>query len=209
MAMKEMQINPPDIRTVQFQVSGLTPLISHKWSEKAKKQMLDKQMKKTVKQKPAKDPVQEFRDSLYLLSNGEHPDGPYGFPAVGFKAAAVRAAKQTTMTMTDARSLFFVVPDDGDLVQIHGDKPKIREDMVKINMTTDIRYRGQFDHWYVILNVKYNADSISQDQLLNLFELAGFSSGIGEWRMERGGTFGTFTLMNAHEYEILKQESAA
>jgi len=209
MAMKEMQINPPNIRTVQFAVTGLTPLISHKWSEKAKKQMLDKQMKKSVKQKPAKNPEQEYRDSLYLLSHGEHPDGPYGFPACGFKAAAVRAAKQTTMTMTDARSLFYVVPDDGELVQIHGDRPHLRQDMVKINMTTDIRYRGQFDNWHVNLNVKYNADSISQEQLLNLFELAGFTSGIGEWRMERGGTFGAFSLLNSHEQKVLEREEAA
>jgi hypothetical protein len=199
-----IEINRPNIKTVAFPVTGTSPLISHKWSEKAKKQMLDKQMKKASKGREAKNPEQDFRDSLYLLSNGEHPNGPYGFPAVGFKASAVRAAKQVDgMTMTDARSWFFVIPDDGDLIKLKGDKPHIREDMVKIQQTTDIRFRGQFDNWSAVLNIKYNADQISDEQLLNLFELAGFSCGIGEWRMERGGTFGTFTLLN-HTTELKK-----
>jgi hypothetical protein len=199
-----IEINRPNIKTVAFPVTGTSPLISHKWSEKAKKQMLDKQMKKASQGREAKNPEQDFKDSLYLLSNGEHPNGPYGFPAVGFKAAAVRAAKQVDgMTMTDARSWFFVIPDDGDLIKLKGDKPHIREDMVKIQQTTDIRFRGQFDNWSAVLNIKYNADQISDEQLLNLFELAGFSCGIGEWRMERGGTFGTFTLLN-HTTELKK-----
>lgn len=193
-----VSVSRPNLMVSQFKVRGLSPLISHKWSEKAKKEMRDKQMKKKLAPKQAKDPKAEFESSLYLLSNGTHPKGPYGFPAVAFKAAAVRAAKQVDgMNMTDARSLFYIEPDDGDLVKIDSPKPPVmREDMVRLNgKSADIRYRGAFIDWSVLLNVRYNADVISQEQLLNLFELAGFSCGIGEWRMEKGGTFGTFTLL--------------
>ena len=193
-----VSVSRPNLMVSQFKVKGLSPLISHKWSEKAKKEMRDKQMKKKLTPKQAKDPKAEFESSLYLLSNGTHPKGPYGFPAVAFKAAAVRAAKQVDgMNMTDARSLFYIEPDDGDLVKIDSPKPPVmREDMVRLNgKSADIRYRGAFIDWSVLLNVRYNADVISQEQLLNLFELAGFSCGIGEWRMEKGGTFGTFTLL--------------
>jgi len=51
MATAGISIPAPDIRTVTFRIEGTTPLISHKWSEKAKKAMLDKQMKKAA---PAK-----------------------------------------------------------------------------------------------------------------------------------------------------------
>ena len=193
-----VSVSRPNLMVSQFKVKGLSPLISHKWSEKAKKEMRDKQTKKKLAPKQAKDPKAEFESSLYLLSNGTHPKGPYGFPAVAFKAAAVRAAKQVDgMNMTDARSLFYIEPDDGDLVKIDSPKPPVmREDMVRLNgKSADIRYRGAFIDWSVLLNVRYNADVISQEQLLNLFELAGFSCGIGEWRMEKGGTFGTFTLL--------------
>ena len=194
-----INVNRPNLLVSQFKVKGISPLISHKWSEKAKKEMLDKQMKKKLTAKQAKNPQAEFESSLYLLSNGKHPKGPYGFPAVAFKAAAVRAAKQLDgMNMTDARGLFYIEPDDGDLVQIHSPQPpEMREDMVRLNgKSADIRYRGSFVNWSVTLNVRYNADVVSQEQLLNLFELAGFSCGVGEWRMEKGGTFGTFTLLD-------------
>lgn len=193
-----VSVSRPNLMVSQFKVKGLSPLISHKWSEKAKKEMRDKQTKKKLAPKQAKDPKAEFESSLYLLSSGKHPKGPYGFPAVAFKAAAVRAAKQVDgMNMTDARGLFYIEPDDGDLVKIDSPKPPVmREDMVRLNgKSADIRYRGAFIDWSVLLNVRYNADVISQEQLLNLFELAGFSCGIGEWRMEKGGTFGTFTLL--------------
>ena len=193
-----VSVSRPNLMVSQFKVKGLSPLISHKWSEKAKKEMRDKQTKKKLAPKQAKDPKAEFESSLYLLSNGTHPKGPYGFPAVAFKAAAVRAAKQVDgMNMTDARGLFYIEPDDGDLVKIDSPKPPVmREDMVRLNgKSADIRYRGAFIDWSVLLNVRYNADVISQEQLLNLFELAGFCCGIGEWRMEKGGTFGTFTLL--------------
>ena len=194
-----INVNRPNLLVSQFKVKGISPLISHKWSEKAKKEMLDKQMKKALTTRQAKNPQAEFESSLYLLSNGKHPKGPYGFPAVAFKAAAVRAAKQLDgMNMTDARGLFYIEPDDGDLVQIHSpEPPEMREDMVRLNgKSADIRYRGSFVNWSVTLNVRYNADVVSQEQLLNLFELAGFSCGVGEWRMEKGGTFGTFTLLD-------------
>ena len=194
-----INVSRPNLLISQFKVKGLSPLISHKWSEKAKKEMLDKQMKKKLSTRQAKNPQAEFESSLYLLSNGKHPKGPYGFPAVAFKAAAVRAAKQLDgMNMTDARGLFYIEPDDGDLVQIHTPQPpEMREDMVRLNgKSADIRYRGSFVNWSVTLNVRYNADVVSQEQLLNLFELAGFSCGVGEWRMEKGGTFGTFTLLD-------------
>lgn len=193
-----INVNRPNLLVSQFKVKGISPLISHKWSEKAKKEMLDKQMKKALTTRQAKNPQAEFESSLYLLSNGKHPKGPYGFPAVAFKAAAVRAAKQLDgMNMTDARGLFYIEPDDGELVQIHTpEPPEMREDMVRLNgKSADIRYRGSFVNWSVTLNVRYNADVVSQEQLLNLFELAGFSCGVGEWRMEKGGTFGTFTLL--------------
>lgn len=47
MATTKNQIELPPIELVTFQLRlvGDSPLIVHRWSEKAKKQMLDKQMK--------------------------------------------------------------------------------------------------------------------------------------------------------------------
>lgn len=188
-AATAIEIKRPNLQIRKFTIYGTAPLIQHKWSEKAKKQILDNQMKKAAAALPAKDPEADYQDSMYKLSGGR-----YGFPAVAFKSAAVRAGKLLGLAMTDTRQMFFVLPDDGDLVVING-TPSPREDMVKISNTVDIRYRAEFREWSAVLTVKFNADLISEEQLANLIEAAGFSVGVGEWRPEKNGLFGTFTLV--------------
>jgi hypothetical protein len=180
-----VQVPKIDVRTLEIRLIGDSPLICHAWSEKAKKQMLDKQMKKAKTAKEAKDPQKDYEESLY-----KHPDGGYGFPCVGFKAAAVGACRFSDgIKMTEARGAFHVV---GELAKIEGE-PTMREDMVKMAMgTADIRYRGQFDPWATVLTISYNASAFSPEQICNLFNLAGFGVGVGEWRPERDGSYGRF-----------------
>lgn len=185
-----IEIKKPNLQVINFSIYGTSPLIVHRWSEKAKKEILDKQMKKAKTVKKAKDPEKDYEDSLYRLS-----DGSFGFPAVAFKCAAVRAATSLDMTMVQARQLFHVIADDGDLVRLNG-TPEPREDMVRLNgKVPDIRYRGEFKKWSVDLAVRYDADAFSTEQLCNLFERAGFSVGVGEWRPEKNGIFGCFSLL--------------
>lgn len=178
---------------LEIQVIGDSPLIMHKWSEKAKKQILDKQMKVAKKGKDAKDPEQDFLDCIYY-----HPDGGYGFPAVAFKDAAVSACRFTDGTkMTVARGAFHV---DGEFVKIEGDEPVPREDMVKVGMgVADIRYRPEFRNWRASIRLSYNKHALSKEQIVNLFNLAGFGVGVGEWRPERNGQFGRFHIANETE----------
>jgi hypothetical protein len=181
---KEERIQIPQLELKEFDLSliGDSPLVCHKWSEKAKAEIRDKQAKKAKQGRAKRDPKAEYRASLY-----EHPDGGYGFPTIAFKAAAVRAAKQAGMTMTDARCCFHVA---GELVKIKG-KPAMREDMVRVsNGAADIRYRSEFTKWSAVIRVRYNAAVISAEQLINLFNIAGFGVGVGEHRTEKDGAWG-------------------
>lgn len=188
------RIDIPSIRVSQMEITlvGDSPLICHAWSEKAKKEMLDKQMKKAKTAKAAKDPERDYNESLY-----RHPEGGFAFPCVAFKAAAVGACRFSDgMKMTNARGAFHV---DGELAKIVG-TPTMREDMVRVGMgTADIRYRGEFKTWRVTLLVSYNADAISADQIVNLFNIAGFGVGVGEWRPEKDGSYGRFHVANEKE----------
>lgn len=174
-----------DIRMVKIRLVGDSPLICHAWSEKAKKQMLDKQMKKATQAKEAKDPEKDFQDSLYL-----HPEGGYGFPSVAFKNAAVDACSHIAgVTKVEARGAFHIM---GDMVRIEGE-PSMREDMVRVGMgTADIRYRGEFRTWSAEMVIRYNANVLSVEQVFNLFNTGGFAIGVGEWRPQRDGSFGMF-----------------
>lgn len=174
-------------------LAGDSILVCHNWSEKAKKMMRDKQMKKAKAGKDAKDPEQDFHDSLY-----RHPDGGYGFPVVGFKDAAVSACRYVDgLPMTVARGAFHIngrMSDDGkELAKIEGSEPVMREDMVRVGMgTADIRYRAGFDPWSVKLDLVFNPQALSLEQIVNLFDIAGFGVGVGEYRPEKNGQWGRF-----------------
>lgn len=194
---QEVSIPKIDIKLFTLKIIGDSPLIVHKWNEKAKREMLDKQMKKAKAGKDAKDPWADYVGSLYWLT--EQPEKPkqsdidqakFGFPAIGFKAAAVSAGYRSGITKDKVSSngAFHVV---GDMVEIIG-KPEIREDMVRIQQTTDIRYRGEFKEWSAEITIRYNANVMSIEQIINLFNLGGFAVGIGEWRPEKGGSFGMY-----------------
>lgn len=184
-----IQIPPLNIRVANLKLIGDSPLIVHNWSEKSKKEMLDKQMKKATQGKAAKDPQKDFEDSLY-----EHPEGGFGFPAVAFKNAAVTACTSLNKAITKvaARQAFHV---RGELVKIDGDLPTPREDMVRVGMgTADIRYRGEFRAWSATLSIEYNPHALSLEQIVNLFNHAGFGVGVGEWRPEKNGQYGRFRV---------------
>lgn len=181
----EIGIIPIKIKDLTLRLVGDSPLIVHAWSDKAKKEMRDKQMKKAKGPRPAKDPEAEYEGAFYRL-----PDGRPAFPTIAFKAAAVAAAIRFTEGLkgTEVRGAFHI---DGELVPIEGE-PVMREDMVRVQTTTDIRYRPEFKTWSVNLLIRYNADKISPDQIANLFNAAGFGVGVGEWRPEKTGSNGMF-----------------
>jgi len=191
---KTAELQMIKVETASVKIRGLSPLIMHRWSEKARREMLDKQMKKTVK-KEAKAPEEQYEASLYKLD-----DGRIGFPADAFKKAMIRGAKQIGLVMTDARTSFFIhgeycTRDDRELVPIKGEV-RPREDMVRVGMgTADIRFRGQVTEWEADLNISYNSSITSFDQIVNMLHAAGYGVGVGEWRPEKDGTFGRFEVV--------------
>lgn len=193
-APKEAGITLPRLNLQRLEITliGDSALICHAWSEKVKKQMLDKQMKRAKGGREAKDPEQDVKDSLY-----PHPGGGYGFPAVAFKNAAVDACSHIEgVTKVEARGAFHI---DVELVKING-KPTPREDMVRVGMgAADIRYRGQFAKWSTTFEVRFNANVLSAEQITNLFDTAGFGIGVGEWRPQRNGSFGRFHVARKGE----------
>lgn len=195
-----------DISTATVKIVGDSPLIMHKWSEKAKKEILDKQMKKAKsKGHDAKDPFADFISSMYWLDGepeNKTPEGfaaaledgaRFGFPSTAVKAAAVAAAYRAGITknMVSMNGAFHIL---GEFVEIHGE-PVMREDMVKVGMgVADIRYRGEFPEWWSSFTVRYNAAVLSLEQLINMINMGGFACGIGEWRAEKGGVYGSFHI---------------
>ena len=81
-SVEVIEIRPIEVKRATVRIVGDTPLIMHAWSEKAKREMLEKQMKVTkTKAKAAKDPIEDFIRSMYwktpmLALSGRFPKEP-------------------------------------------------------------------------------------------------------------------------------------
>jgi hypothetical protein len=193
---KQRTIEIPEIQLSRLTVTieGVTPLIVHRFGERSRQAIEDKQQKAARTARPARDPKAEFQDSLYpLAANGDGQER-YGFPAAGVKKALVTAGGRfADEHMTVLRGVLNIL---SDLLEIRGSEPIMRSDMVRIDggRTCTIAYRPQFMPWELEVPIIFNATMLSESQVLNLVQIAGFAVGIGDWRPERNGTFGQFAI---------------
>jgi hypothetical protein len=190
--LKTIEIPEISLSRLVVTIVGQTPLITHRFGERARKAIEDKQQHAARMAKPPREPEADFQDALYALDEDR-----YGFPASGIKKALVCAGGRfADETMTIIRG---VVNIPGDLLAIRAPAPTMRSDTVRVDggRVASIAYRPQFWPWEIDVPIVFNANLLSEAQLMNLVQLAGFSIGIGDWRPEKSGTFGTFTIKGA------------
>lgn len=202
---KPVEVPPIKIGNVEVTIVGTATLVTHRFAEKAIRQMLDKQMgKANAKVKEPKDPEKDFLGGLYILPGTEvkvhskdsesiYAEGHFGFPAIGLKAAIVRAATDAGLRMTDMQRAFRIPVELLEIICTPG--AFMRQDMVRLESgVADVRFRPEFREWSIKTTIQYNRSVLSLEQLLNLIRIAGFGVGLGEWRPQKGGMFGTFAL---------------
>jgi hypothetical protein len=214
MAAKTVAITLPEINLERHRLHliGTAPLIVHALAEKQRKAMLDKQMKVAKGGRDARDPHAEYDAARYKL-----PDGRDGFPAVGFKASAVTACTSLAdVTKVAARQAFRVEgvlmnragTIDGAyirtaLVPIVAHDPRMREDIARLSgpgSGTELRYRPEYEPWGAVLTLILNPQVVSIGQLASMFQAAGHGVGIGDYRPERDGDCGTFSVCSRVEF---------
>lgn len=198
-------------------IVGTSPLVVHRFSEKAKKQMLDA-MQGVKRVREHKNPQAEFEGAFYRFE-----DGRYGFPSIGFKSCMVDAARfYHGVTMTLLKQVIFVagkfgvdnvalteIVGNAEVAEISedGSDPNIimREDVVRVGQGgTDLRYRPQFTEWRAELTIKYVTSQLSRESVLSLLDAGGMGVGVGEWRPERSGEMGTFTIDEDRELIVVQ-----
>jgi hypothetical protein len=206
----QIVLDKPSVEYLRVPIRATAPILIHKFPEKAKREILDKQQGRTpVTQK--RDPQAEYEASLYRIAKGDgEPDG-YGFPAVGFKAATVSAGRffAKSVKMTELRQFLFVrgvltKAEPQQLVEIFGE-PHLREDTIRLpGRKGGLTYRAEIPDWTAVLRISYITTSISRNSVLSLIEAGGFGVGVGDWRPEKNGDFGTYEIDQDKGVEVLE-----
>jgi hypothetical protein len=184
-------------------IVGTSPLIVHRFGEKAKRKMLDAmQGRKALKEH--KNPEADYESCFYRFK-----DGAYGFPCIAFKAATKSAARfyGKEVSMTALKQFIFLkgeVGVDGQmLVRIDGE-PRMREDVVRVGKSgADLRYRPEFPEWSATLELIYTTSALARSSVLSLVDAGGLGVGVGEWRPEKDGDFGTYRIDPTREIQVL------
>ncbi len=176
-------------------IIGVTPLIPHRWTEKSRRQMLDKHQGRVTPKKSPKNPEEEAVAATYWCEDG----GP-GIPATAFKSAIADAARffDKSVSFEMLKRCIHVFGEGTDvLVRINGDIT-MREDTPRnTGGTPDLRYRNQIWPWSATLAIEFISTMLTHETLVTLVDAAG-SNGVGDWRpsspKSKTGTFGKFQV---------------
>lgn len=187
-----MAVNVREVKRVAcaLRIKSTSPMIQHKWSEKAKQMMREKHAGKKTKTREVREPEKEMVEATYVTDGGD-----FAIPGMAFKSALVAAAhKDLGVEKTMVRKAIFLrTSDPNKMLPIECDPPRLREDCVRVGAgSADLRYRPQFDSWTCEVELEVDGDLLTQADIVALINRAGFGVGIGEMRPEKGGEFGRF-----------------
>jgi hypothetical protein len=200
MAKKSEQVDVEIIEIKRGEVRvcmvGSSPLILHRLSEKARRELLMPKGKKTAADKASNlkhDPMREFRDSAHLLNAPAKT--LLGIPTTAFKGAMMTAALDMPgLKKTEVGRRIFV---KDQYVEVYG-IPKLHMCAVRMAdmaRTPDIRTRVIVPEWAAVISVCYASPIVKQADVVNLIAAAGFVAGVGDFRSEKGkGAYGQFEL---------------
>ena len=202
----EVTIKPLNKQKAIFHIRGTSILVQNRFSEKAKRLMIETQEAGSTAKKGKNRKPKDFEE-LYKATRYTSNKAWYGHPASGFRNAMISACKLCGFAMTRAKLSIFVIADGYDkndmtpLVKITKGTSIKRTDPVRISKnTTDIRSRAMFaPGWEMKLTIEWDADQFTLDDVTNLLVRVGEQVGIGEGRNDSktsaGMGWGSFTVL--------------
>lgn len=189
------------MKRINVEIRGITPLLIHRFTEQTEQgESSRKMMVKNV------DPREEATKNAYIDKQGH-----YFFNAFSIAGAMGNAGANHKMRGS-RKSLRFVVPcaiqvpDDGITI-LNGDGPaknfEVDSRPVTIPATKGrvMRHRPRFDNWGARFELLVNDDLLEVETAHQLLTEAGVGIGIGDFRPEKRGPFGTFRVTRWEELD--------
>ena len=197
---EEIVIYQTEQGVMDFFILGQTPLILRRMAQKGLQELLMPKGRKTAAEKASQlkhDPVAEYRESPYVVDD----DGAMlGLMTTSFK----NAMKTAALDLPGAKKsqIGRLVYVEGALTPIYG-KPEIFMSVTRsadMNRTPDVRTRMILREWACRLSIRFVKPILREQSIANLLAAAGFQSGVGDWRQEKGsGNYGCFKLVSADD----------
>lgn len=202
---KEVQVKAPNFQRAVFQIKGTAPLVIKRFS--GKQGLLDGYSAGTQKAKGKKVHAPTNLDDVFNKSRYVSSKGWDGFHAGSIRNGLIRVCTLVDLKMTLAKMSLFVIEDGRDaiepqipLVRIYGTAAR-QDDTVRLpNGTTCVATRAAYHEWSAQLNIRWDADQFSLQDVTNLLMRVGMQCGIGEGRPfskdSAGMGWGTFEIVN-------------
>lgn len=190
------------MHNLELKITGESALIMHSDKLSDPLHPMTKEHKKlTSKRKKTDDDHiaiarSEWASSMYFDENL----GPY-LPTVNVKAALVEGAKLSKLGAAINRGTWFM--SEREKIKYNG--PKTLDEMWETGRFTDarsvvvqrsrlIRYRPIFAEWSLTVPISFDPYIIERDQIASAMTEAGKYIGLGDYRPNKGGPFGRFSV---------------
>ncbi len=195
---RTIEIPAPNFRDIIVTVAGRPPgLLCDRYGERTRELIKEREANPNRKQeKVARDPDAEFRGALYVVADANGKPAVYGFPGPAFHKAMIAAGGRFAGLKNMGPTLAGAITIEADLVPLRASEPVLREDPRSIKgQRSSLIYRAWFEEWEADLPVRFDADLFTEAQIMNLIARAGEQVGIGNWRPEKKGNFGRFSII--------------
>lgn len=189
------------MKTIKVKLTGLGKILIH--SDRLSNpldEMTKAHKKLTAKTKKTDEDHIEIAKSEWIGSLYYDPElGPY-IPTTNIRSCLVDGAKlrklgkaiqRGTLILEDMAKLEY--PGPRDIKELANDVRFIDGRGVVVAGKRLTRYRPVFGNWSLVVEITYDPKIIEADQILSSFEDAGSFIGLGDFRPNKGGTFGRFT----------------
>ena len=170
-----------------LEVKGTAGLIQNCFSQKAVEEMLRKHMGLPVTRE------KKVPSACIERATIRNTEGAVCIPPTAFKKAMLTASTlMKGKKKTHLKQQLYVC---GNSIPIEYSQMVPRMDMVRtsgMSRTPDVRFRPMFEDWSAKLLLQFT-DDLPVQTIIEMLSRAGHV-GIGEWRPEKDGTFGTFEV---------------
>lgn len=186
---RTLEIKPLETTRFVMRIEGTTPLITDAFSDAAKAALALSQSGAPRDKLNARDPEAEFARAQYVRS-----DGTYGIPKLAFRVAIKTAAMRMSQVKGTAMLAAFIIDTPDELLPLVTTEPKMRIDHVVRVGRGNLAYRAEFWPWSVSIPVTLHEPVVSLAEFIDVVNKAGIGVGVGNWRPEKDGDHGTFTV---------------